>query len=144
MRTVRLAPVVYAGLVAVAFYAIATTFPGAFAPGDFGPAAFPQGVAVLLVTLIAVEWLAARRTWRAVAVSEIFIGFAAGAYVAAAVALAGTVGIYVVLPPALFGGLWLLGERRVVLMLAYSLGFTLFLWAFFSYALDKPIGTFGA
>lgn|GEM_PF-3487420 len=145
MKTVRLAPILYVVLVvvAVAFYAIATTFPGPFSPGDLGPALFPQAIAVLMLVLIVVEWMAARRTWRPVPLSDVGVGFAAGVYVAAAVVLAGIVGIYVVLPPVLFAALWLLGERRIGLVLAYSIGFPLFLWAFFAYALGKPIGTFG-
>lgn len=145
MRTVRLTSFLYAivVVVAVAFYAIATTFPSALTPGDIGPAVFPQSVAAFLVVLIAIEGLVARQTWRPVPLSDITIGFAAGAYISVAVILTGIVGIYIALPPALFGALWLLRERRVGLTLAYSLGFTFFLWAFFSYALDMPIGTFG-
>lgn len=145
MRTIPLTAVLYVGLVAVAivFFAIASGFPPAFAPGDVGPSAFPQWIAALLVVLVAIEWLAARAGWRRAALGDLWLALAAGGYVAAAVVLTGVLGFFVAMPPILFGGLWLLGERRIGLMLAYSLGFTLFLWGFFSYALDKPLDTFG-
>jgi hypothetical protein len=130
-------------VVAIAFWAIATTFPGPFSPGDLGPASFPQAIAVLLVVLIAIECLA-RRTWRPVPLTDIGVGFAVAAYTAAAVVLTGIIGFFAVLPPALFAALWLLGERRMGLVLAYSIGFTAFLWAFFTYGLDKPLGTLGS
>ncbi|MGE0724301.1 MAG: tripartite tricarboxylate transporter TctB family protein [Alphaproteobacteria bacterium] len=146
MRTIPLTATLYLALVAVAvaFYAIAAGFPPAFAPGDVGPSAFPQWIAALLVVLVAVEWAVARGGWRSAPLADLRLAFGAGAYVSAAVVLTGVLGFFVAMPPVLFGGLWLLGERRIGLMAAYSIGFTLFLWGFFSYALDKPLGTFGA
>ena len=142
----RLATAIYAALVAAAitFFVVARSFPPPLSPGDIGPARFPQGIAVLLVALIAVDWLAGRKSWGAVRGSDISLALIAGTYTALAVVLAGKLGFFVVAPAALFGGLWLLGERRVWLMLAYSAGFTAFLWLFFSLALGEPLATFGA
>ena len=142
----RLATAIYAALVAAAitFFVVARGFPPALSPGDIGPARFPQAVAILLVVLIAVDWLAGRKTWALARGSDLGLAAAAGAYTALAIVLAGKVGFFVVAPPALFGALWLLGERRAWLMLGYSAGFTTFLWLFFSWALGEPLSTFGA
>lgn len=142
----RLTTLIYAALVAAAitFFVVARSFPGPLSPGDIGPARFPQAIAVVLVVLVVIDWLAGRKTWGTVRTSDLSLAAIAGGYTALAVVLAGKVGFFVVAPPALFGGLWLLGERRVWLMLAYSAGFTAFLWLFFSLALGEPLSTFGA
>lgn len=142
----RLTTAIYAALVAAAitFFVAARSFPPALSPGDIGPARFPQAIAMLLVVLIAIDWLAGHKTWPAARGSDVALAAVAGGYTALTVVLAGKVGFFAVAPAALFGGLWLLGERRVWLMLAYSAGFTAFLWVFFSWALGEPLSTFGA
>lgn len=146
MRGVKLTTLIYAGMVAVAvtFFVTAMHFPPALSPGDIGPARFPQSIAIALVALIAVEWMVGRKAWPEMRRADVALAATVGACAAAAVELAGHIGFAAVVPPALFGGLWLLGERRVWLMIAYSAGFTLFLWLFFSYALGEPLASFGA
>lgn len=146
MTGVRLTALIYAGLVAVAamFFVTALGFPPALSSGDIGPARFPQGVAIFLIVLTSIEWVVGRKSWPEVHRADFVPTFIVGAYASAVVLLAGVVGFFVIVPPALFGALWLLGERRLALMAAYSIGFTLFLWLFFSYALNEPIGAFGA
>ncbi len=146
MKRVRLTTLIYAALVAVAvtFFVTAMGFPPALSPGDIGPARFPQGIAVFLIALVAIEWIVGRKSWPEVQRADFVLVLAVGVYTTGAILLAGSIGFFIVVPPVLFGALWLLGERRVALMVAYSIGFTLFLWLFFSYALDQPIAAFGA
>ena len=146
MSRFKLTFFVYAALVAIAttFFVVAMGFPGPLSPGDLGPARFPQAVALLLIVLVAIEWLVARSTWPELRRADITLAVTVTIYTSAAVVLTGALGFFVVVPPTLFGALWLLGERRLGLMAAYSVGFTLFIWGFFAYGLGQPIATFGA
>jgi hypothetical protein len=142
---VRLTTLIYAALIAVAiaFFVIAMGFPPPLSPGEIGPARFPQAAAVVLIVLVAVDWLAGRKAWAVARRSDISLALGAGLYTALAIVLAAKIGFFVAAPPVMFVALWLLGERRIGLMLAYSLGFTAFLWLFFAWGLGEPLATFG-
>ncbi|KPP85239.1 MAG: TTT type transport system small permease component [Rhodobacteraceae bacterium HLUCCA08] len=126
---------------AVVFYLEAQQFPGPMSPRDIGPAVFPQWLAGMIVALCAAALLIEWRTMPRLPWVEIARPFGIGGAMVAAVWLATMFGFFVALPFALFGGLVLVGSRRWVANIAFSLLLPLTTWLIFERMLGLGLGT---
>lgn len=135
---------IYAGLIAFAliFLGAAQSFPGALSPRDIGPAALPQGLAILMIVLIVADAIVSRHRARKMPISDALLAGAVIVIMGGAVWLAQHLGFFVVLPVALFVGLWLSGSRRLLANLLYSLLLPAALWYFFDQLLLIPLADF--
>ncbi|MWD26063.1 hypothetical protein E0K89_001040 [Aquicoccus sp. SCR17] len=134
---------IYIGILflAVIFFVQAQQFRGAISPRDIGPAAFPQGIAGLIVVLGTIGLIAGWRTTPKVPWSDVALPLAVGAVASVAMWLATLFGFFTVLPFALFVGLWASGSRQWVAVTAFSLLVPLFAWLIFVRLLGLPLMT---
>lgn len=135
---------IYLGLIAFAliFLGAAQSFPGAFSPRDIGPAALPQGLAIIMIVLILVDAIISRRRARKIPVSDVLLVCIVAGVMGASIWLTHYLGLFVVLPVALFVGLWLSGSKRLIANLLYSLLFPAALWIVFDQLLLIPLTSF--
>lgn len=135
---------IYLGLIAFGAVIVVTsgTFPKALSSRDIGPAALPEALAVLMIVLILADLYLSRRRARFVPFSLVALGIGVGAALAVVIFAATHLGFFVVLPFALFAGLWLSGSRRLVANGIYSIVFPAMLWLLFDRLLQIPIASF--
>lgn len=134
---------IYVGLLlgAVVFFWQAQQFPGPMSRRDIGPAVFPQWLAGAIVVLCTVGLVVGWRTTPRVPWNEVALPLLVGAAAAVAVWLATLFGFFVVLPFALFAGLWLSGSRQWVANGLFSLLLPLAAWVIFVKLLGLPLVT---
>jgi hypothetical protein len=139
--TVPLARFLYAALllIGLVFLWTAGSFPEAQSPNDIGPAAFPRWLAAAMIVLIAADLVLSWRQTRRVALSDLGLAAVVACGMVAMIWAAGRFGFFVVLPPALFAGLWLAGSRSLIANAAYSILFPAVIWALFVHLLQLPI-----
>lgn len=135
---------IYAGLIAFAliFLGAAQSFPGALSTRDIGPAALPQGLAILMIVLIVADAIISRHRVRKMPISDALLAGAVVVIMGGSIWLAEYFGFFVVLPAALFAGLWLVGSRRLLANLIYSLVLPAALWFVFDQLLLIPLASF--
>lgn len=135
---------IYAGLIvfALIFLGVAQSFPGALSPRDIGPAALPQGLAILMIVLIVSDAIISRHRARKMPVSDALLAGSVAVIMGGAIWLAQYWGFFAVLPVTLFVGLWLAGSRRMLANLVYSLVLPVALWFIFDQLLLIPLASF--
>lgn len=118
------------------------TFPGALSSRDIGPAAFPRALAAIMIALIVVDLVVSRKRVRRVPAGHLALPLLVLVAVATVLVAADLLGLFVVLPFALFAGLWLCGSRRLLANTLYSVLFPALLWGLFDQLLGIPIASF--
>jgi hypothetical protein len=134
---------IYLGLIGFGVLIVVSSgsFPGALSPRDIGPAALPRALAIIMIMLIAVDFYLSRRRARFVPFSLVGLALGVGAAVASVIWVATHVGFFMVLPFALFAGLWVSGSRNMIANTLYSLVFPAVLWLLFDKLLQIPIAS---
>lgn len=132
---------IYIGLLicAAVFFWQAQHFPAAQSARDVGPSTFPQWLAGTVVVMCLVALATGWRRHPLVPWKEIALPFGVGAAMVAAIWLASIFGFFVVLPFALFCGLWLSGSRMLIPTIAFSLLMPLVAWLIFAHLLALPL-----
>lgn len=140
---ISFAPVIYLVLagIAVVFLVAADGFPAALSARDIGPAAFPVWLAGAMLALIAVDLVISRHRMIRVPLSALGRAMAAAALLCATVWLAEQAGFFVILPLAVFSGLWLAGSRSWVANALFSLGLPAVIWLLFDRILMIPMSS---
>ena len=134
----------YAGIfvAAIVIFWQATNLPAAYSPRDIGPGIFPMWLSGILIALCPVALFVDWRKSRRVQLRQIVAPVLLLSLLALTVWLATKFGFFVVLPVALFAGLYLCGSRSHVANVVFSFFMPAFCWLVFAELLQVPLGKF--
>ena len=133
---------VFFAVVAILAFFGAAEFPAGTPGHDIGPARLPQVLAGTMLVLVVIDMIASRRQAATMPSRDFLLAIIVAGLMSATIFLAQKVGLFLVLPFALFVGLVLSGAKNHIANVCYAIGVPAFVWFVFDRSLQIPLSSF--
>lgn len=133
---------IFFAVVAVLAFFGAADFPASMSGHDIGPARLPQVLAVAMLILVIIDMIASRRQAATIPIRDFMLAVVVMGMMSAMIFFAQKVGLFAVLPFALFIGLVLSGAKNHIANVCYAIGVPAFVWFVFDRSLQIPLSSF--